>query len=178
VFFDYARHHGVRIKIARIFNTYGPHMDPEDGRIVSNFICQALSDKPLTIYGSGRQTRSLCYVDDLVTGLLALAHTPDEITGPVNLGNPNELAVIDIAKLIVELTNSSSKMVFKPLPPDDPQRRRPVIDLAGTLLGWRPRVPVREGLARTIHAFRERQGAVHTTLLMEPRRARLALGAG
>lgn len=153
LFFDYHRQHGVEIKIARIFNTYGPRMQPNDGRVVSNFIVQALKGEPITIYGAGEQTRSFCYVDDLVDGLLGLMGSPASFKGPVNLGNPNEFLIRDLAELIVELTGSSSEIVYRPLPVDDPKQRRPDISLAQTGLDWRPKVQLHDGLVRTIAYF-------------------------
>jgi UDP-glucuronate decarboxylase len=152
---SYAEHHGLATRIARIFNTYGPRMHEEDGRVVSNFVTQALHGEPLTIYGAGAQTRSLCYVDDLIEGLVALMRLPQD-PGPVNLGNPDELTVREIAELVLDLTGSSSELVHRPLPSDDPTRRRPDIGKARRLLGWEPRVPVREGLAETIAYYRGR----------------------
>ncbi|MDF2696363.1 MAG: NAD-dependent dehydratase [Labilithrix sp.] len=149
---DFARKHGVQIRIARIFNTYGPRMDPRDGRIVSNFITQALSGEDLTVYGDGSQTRSFCYVDDLVDGIIALAEHPS-FSEPVNLGNPEEFSVLELADLVRELTGSDSELTFEPLPEDDPKLRRPVIDRARELLGFAPKVALREGLARTIAYF-------------------------
>ena len=156
LFFDYHRMHGLRIKVARIFNTFGPRMNPADGRVVSNFIVQALTNKQLTVYGEGLQTRSYCYVDDLLEGCVRLMGTPDEVTGPVNLGNPQELTVRELASTILRLTGSSSTLVFKPLPSDDPRRRRPDISLANELLGWRPTASLEAGLMKTIEYF-ERQ---------------------
>ncbi len=153
LFFDYHRQHGLRIKVARIFNTYGPRMHPDDGRVVSNFVVQALLGKPLTVYGDGSQTRSFCYVDDLIEGLLRLMESPDEVTGPVNLGNPEEFTILELAELVRELTGSRSEIVFRPLPEDDPVRRCPDITRAKTLLGWEPRTPLKEGLERTIAWF-------------------------
>ncbi len=153
LFFDYHRQHGLEIKVARIFNTYGPRMHPNDGRVVSNFIVQALTGAPLTIHGDGSQTRSFCYVDDLIDGLLRLMETPDEVTGPVNLGNPAECTILELAEKVKELTGSPSRIVFRPLPQDDPLQRRPDITRARELLGWQPRVPLEEGLARTIAYF-------------------------
>ncbi len=153
LFFDYNRQHGVEIKVARIFNTYGPRMLPNDGRVVSNLIVQALRAEPITIYGTGSQTRSFCYADDLIDGLMALMESPVEFTGPVNLGNPHEMSILDTAKLIVELCNSPSKLIFKPLPSDDPQRRKPDIELAKTKLNWQPTTDIVEGLKSTIHYF-------------------------
>ena len=155
LFFDYHRQMRLQIKVARIFNTYGPRMHPNDGRVVSNFIVQALRDEPITIYGEGSQTRSFCYVDDLVDGLLRLMRSPETITGPINLGNPNEFTMLELAGQIIELTNSKSQLVFKPLPVDDPQRRRPNITEASEQLGWQPTVALREGLSKTILYFEE-----------------------
>jgi UDP-glucuronate decarboxylase len=154
LFFDYYRQHNLQIRVVRIFNTYGPRMHPNDGRVVSNFIVQALQNQPITIYGSGDQTRSFCYVDDLVTAMIAMMDQ-DEIVGPVNLGNPAENTIKELALMIRELAGSSSEIVHRPLPQDDPVRRRPDITLARQKLGWDPKVPVREGLARTIDYFRE-----------------------
>lgn len=153
LFFDYHRQHGVRIKVARIFNTYGPRMHPNDGRVVSNFILQALRGKPITVYGDGSQTRSFCYVDDLIEGLVLLMNTDDEFTGPINLGNPQEVTILELAETVRELTGSKSDIEFKPLPKDDPRRRCPDISLAKKVLGWEPRVPLREGLKKTIDYF-------------------------
>jgi UDP-glucuronate decarboxylase len=153
LFFDYHRQHGVRIKVARIFNTYGPRMRPDDGRVVSNFIVQALRGDPITIYGEGRQTRSFCYVDDLVDGLVRLMETDDAVTGPFNLGNPHEISIADLAGLVLRLTGSAAPLVNRPLPQDDPMQRRPDIARAAALLGWRPTVPVEDGLRRTIAYF-------------------------
>ena len=153
LFFDYHRQHNLRIRVVRIFNTYGPRMHPNDGRVVSNFIVQALKGEPITLYGSGDQTRSFCYVDDLVTGMISMMEQ-DEMTGPVNLGNPGEYSIKELALMIGELTGSSSEIVFKPLPKDDPVRRKPDISIAREKLGWEPKIPVREGLARTIDYFR------------------------
>ncbi len=153
LFFDYHRQNKLNIRVIRIFNTYGPRMHPNDGRVVSNFIVQALRGEPITIYGSGNQTRSFCYVDDLVTGMIAMMDQ-DEITGPVNLGNPAEQSIKELAAMIVELTGSSSAIDFRPLPQDDPVRRKPDIALAREKLRWEPVVPIREGLARTIAYFR------------------------
>lgn len=153
LFFDYHRQHALRIKVARIFNTYGPRMHPNDGRVVSNFIVQALSGEPITLYGEGDQTRSFCYVDDLVEGLIRLMDTPDEVTGPVNLGNPNEFTIRQLAELVVELTGSKSALVHRPLPQDDPRQRQPDITKAKALLDWQPTLPLREGLIKTIAYF-------------------------
>ena len=153
LFFDYHRQHGVRIKVARIFNTYGPRMRPDDGRVVSNFVVQALRGDPITIYGEGRQTRSFCYVDDLVDGLVRLMETDDAVTGPVNLGNPHEISIADLAERVLRLTGSAAPLVNRPLPQDDPMQRRPDVARAEALLGWRPTVPFEEGLRRTIAYF-------------------------
>jgi UDP-glucuronate decarboxylase len=155
LFFDYRRQHNVPIKVARIFNTYGPKMHPNDGRVVSNFIVQALRGEDITVYGEGQQTRSFCYVDDLVDGLLRLMETPHAVTGPVNLGNPVEFTIQQLAAVVIELTGSSSKIVKRPLPQDDPQQRRPDISLAQECLGWEPRVALRDGLLKTIAYFDE-----------------------
>ena len=154
LFFDYFRQYGTKIKVARIFNTYGPRMDANDGRVVSNFIVQALEQKPITVYGDGSQTRSFCYVDDLIGGLIALMNSSDKIVGPINLGNPGEFTMIDLAERIIILTNSNSEIVHKKLPFDDPQRRKPNISLANTKLEWRPSVELTEGLIKTIKYFR------------------------
>jgi UDP-glucuronate decarboxylase len=154
LFFDYFRQHRLRIKVARIFNTYGPRMLPNDGRVVSNFIVQALKNDPITIYGDGSQTRSFCYVDDLIEGLVRLMNAPDEVTGPVNLGNPVESTILELAEKVIQLSKSASKIVRKPLPQDDPTRRRPDITRAREALQWQPQVPLDEGLARTIAYFR------------------------
>ncbi len=151
--FDYARTKGVSIKVARIFNTYGPRMDPEDGRVVSNFIVQALKNIPITIYGEGKQTRSFCYADDLVEGFLRLVESPAELTGPINLGNPNEFTVSELASIVIEMTNSKSPIVNRELPQDDPQVRKPDITLARQHLGWEPKIQLRQGLERTIRYF-------------------------
>jgi len=150
LFFDYYRQHQVDIRVIRIFNTYGPRMHPYDGRVVSNFILQALAGEPITLYGDGSQTRSFCFVDDLVDGMIAMMHGPDGFTGPVNLGNPGEFTIRQLAEIIVELTGSASKIVHEPLPADDPTQRKPDITLAERTLGWRPKVDLRQGLARTI----------------------------
>lgn len=154
LFFDYNRQHRVKIKIARIFNTYGPRMHPNDGRVVSNFIVQALQGTPITMYGNGTQTRSFCYVDDLVQGLIDLMETEDGYTGPVNLGNPHEVSINNLAKLIISMTNSSSKIVSMPLPSDDPKQRCPDISAARTRLGWEPYTSLENGLNRTIEYFK------------------------
>jgi UDP-glucuronate decarboxylase len=153
LFFDYYRQHRLRIKVARIFNTYGPRMHPNDGRVISNFILQALRGDPITIYGDGSQTRSFCYVNDMVVGLISLMKTRDEVTGPVNLGNPEECSMLELAQSILKLTGSRSKIIFESLPQDDPERRRPDITLAKEILGWSPGVTMEEGLPRTIDYF-------------------------
>jgi UDP-glucuronate decarboxylase len=158
LFFDYYRQHKLDIRVVRIFNTYGPRMHPNDGRVVSNFVIQALKNEPITIFGSGTQTRSFCYVDDLVTGLIAMMEQ-DDFVGPVNIGNPLERSIKDLAMMIKELSGSFSEIVFKPLPEDDPVRRRPDITLAREKLDWEPKVPIQEGLVRTIEYFRETIGA-------------------
>ncbi len=153
LFMDYRRQHKVPVKIARIFNTYGPRMHPNDGRVVSNFILQALRNEKITIFGNGSQTRSFCYVDDLLEGLIRLMHSPEDFTGPVNLGNPDEFTIRELAETIIELTNSRSRIVEQPLPQDDPKRRRPDISLAKERLDWEPTVPLDEGLRKTIAYF-------------------------
>jgi UDP-glucuronate decarboxylase len=153
LFFDYHRQHGLEIKVARIFNTYGPRMHPADGRVVSNFIMQALKGEPITIYGEGQQTRSFCYVDDLVDGLMRLMDSPPECTGPINIGNPSEFTIRQLADLVLSMTGSKSEIVFQPLPSDDPRQRRPDITLATSRLGWTPKVPLAEGLRPTIDYF-------------------------
>jgi UDP-glucuronate decarboxylase len=153
LFFDYWRRHGVRIKVVRIFNTYGPRMNPADGRVVSNFIVQALTGKQLTIYGDGMQTRSFCYVDDLIDGFIRAMSSEGDFVGPVNLGNPHEITVRELAEKIVELTGSKSCLVFKPLPSDDPRQRKPDITLARKTLGWEPTTPLHVGLASTVEYF-------------------------
>jgi len=155
LFFDYHRQHKLQVKVARIFNTYGPRMHPNDGRVVSNFIMQALRGEPITIYGSGGQTRSFCYVDDLVDGLLKLMGSGDDVTGPINLGNPIECTVLELAERIIQMTNSKSEITFKSLPVDDPQRRKPDISLAMACLAWTPKVQLHDGLAHTIQYFEE-----------------------
>jgi len=154
LFFDYHRQHNLRIKVARIFNTYGPRMHPQDGRVVSNFIMQALAEEPITIYGDGSQTRSFCFVDDLIEGLIRLMETPDEVTGPMNIGNPVEMTIKELAEAVIELTGSSSKLVHKALPQDDPIQRQPDIGFARSALGWEPQVTLRDGLSKTISYFR------------------------
>ncbi|MFO1176145.1 MAG: UDP-glucuronic acid decarboxylase family protein [Paracoccaceae bacterium] len=153
LFFDYHRQHRLRIKVARIFNTYGPRMHPQDGRVVSNFVMQALRGEPITIYGEGAQTRSFCYVDDLIGGLVGLMETGDDVTGPMNIGNPVEMTIRELAELVIDLTGSRSRLVFEPLPQDDPVQRRPDISLAQAKLGWTPRVELRDGLRQTIGYF-------------------------
>jgi UDP-glucuronate decarboxylase len=153
LFFDYWRQHNLRIKVVRIFNTYGPRMHPQDGRVVSNFIMQALKGEDITIYGDGKQTRSFCYVSDLIEGWIRLMATSDDVTGPINIGNPGEFTMLELAENVIELTNSSSKLIFEPLPADDPKQRQPDITLAKEKLGWEPTVPLREGLAKTIEYF-------------------------
>ena len=153
LFFDFHRRHGVPIKVARIFNTYGPRMHPNDGRVVSNFIVQALEGDPITIYGDGRQTRAFCYVDDLIEGLVRLMRSPADFTGPVNLGNPAEFTIAEFAEMVTKLTNSNSRLVFKPLPDDDPHQRRPDIQLAKSALGWQPTVDLKQGLGMTADYF-------------------------
>jgi UDP-glucuronate decarboxylase len=153
LFFDYHRQHRLQIKVARIFNTYGPRMHPNDGRVVSNFIVQALKGEPITIYGDGSQTRSFCYVDDLVDGLLRLMGTADDVTGPMNLGNPTECTILGLAEQIVQLTNARSEIVLKKLPEDDPKKRKPDISLAKARLGWEPGIALEEGLPKTIAYF-------------------------
>ncbi len=158
LFFDYRRQHGLKIKVARIFNTYGPRMHPNDGRVVSNFIVQALRGDPITIYGDGAQTRSFCYVDDLIEGFVRLMNSEDDFTGPVNLGNPGEFSMMELAETITRLTDSSSEIVFRPLPRDDPRKRRPDIELAREKLGWEPKVALEIGLISTIHYFKRLNG--------------------
>jgi len=154
LFFDYHRQHNLEIKVGRIFNTYCPRMHPNDGRVVSNFVVQALQCKPITIYGDGEQTRSFCYVDDLIDGFLKMMDSPAEFTGPVNLGNPGEFSISELANLVIKLTGSSSELVFKPLPSDDPMQRQPDISLAKEKLDWEPTVNLEEGLKKTIAYFR------------------------
>jgi UDP-glucuronate decarboxylase len=155
LFFDYHRQHGVEIKVARIFNTYGPRMHPQDGRVVSNFIMQALRGEDITIYGDGQQTRSFCYVDDLVEALMRLMDSPAEITGPINLGNPGEFSMLELAEQVIRLTGSRSKIIYQPLPADDPRQRKPDISLAKATLDWEPTIPLEDGLKRTIAYFRQ-----------------------
>lgn len=153
LFFDYRRQHNLRIKLMRIFNTYGPRMHPNDGRVVSNFIVQALKHEPITIYGEGLQTRSFCYVDDLIQATMRLIATPADVTGPINIGNPDEFTIRALAECIIDLTGSASKLTFHPLPQDDPQQRRPDIDKASEILDWRPAVALKQGLKKTIDYF-------------------------
>ena len=157
LFFDYHRQFGIRIKVGRIFNTYGPHMSAEDGRVITNFITQALNDKPLTIYGTGNQTRSFCYVSDLIDAMILFMNTSDEVTGPINLGNPTEFTMLELSAKVLELTGSSSPVTFMTLPKDDPKQRNPDITLAHELLGWSPRVSLEEGLRLTTSYFTSAQ---------------------
>ncbi len=158
LFFDYRRQHGLGIKVARIFNTYGPRMHPDDGRVVSTFVLQALRGEPITIFGDGQQTRSFCYVSDLIDGFIRLMATEDEVTGPVNLGNPGEFTMLELAEAVLKQTDSRSRIEFRELPQDDPRQRQPDITLARETLGWQPRVPLEEGLERTIAYFRQLVG--------------------
>lgn len=153
LFFDYRRQHKLRIKVARIFNTYGPRMHPNDGRVVSNFIMQALKGEPITVYGDGNQTRSFCYVDDMIDAFVRMMGTPDDFTGPINLGNPGEFTIKELAEKVISLAGSKSKIVFKPLPSDDPKQRCPDIGLAEEKLAWEPKVPLEQGLVQTIAYF-------------------------
>jgi UDP-glucuronate decarboxylase len=155
LFFDYHRQVGLEIKVMRIFNTYGPRMLPNDGRVVSNFIVQALRGEPITIYGDGSQTRSFCYVDDLIEGMVRLMRTPAEITGPINVGNPGEFTMLELAEEVLKLVGGPSTLSFLPLPPDDPRQRRPDITLARNVLGWEPRVSLADGLKETVAYFRK-----------------------
>ena len=155
LFFDYRRQHNLLIKVVRIFNTYGPRMHPNDGRVVSNFIMQALRNEPITIYGDGNQTRSFCYVDDMIRGLVSAMDTPDSFTGPVNIGNSHEVSIRELAETIIRLTGSKSKLIMKELPEDDPRQRKPAIGLAEKELNWRPTVALEEGLEKTIDYFRD-----------------------
>lgn len=154
LFFDYHRQHGLKIKVARLFNTYGPRMHPHDGRVVSNFVVAALENRPLPVYGEGNQTRSFQYIDDLIEGLLALMNSPDDVTGPINLGNPGEFTIAELADLVIEQTGSTGGIEYLPLPQDDPVRRQPDITRAKEVLGWEPTIPLARGLARTIDYFR------------------------
>jgi len=172
LFFDYYRQHKMPIKVARIFNTYGPRMHPNDGRVVSNFIVQALHGRDVTVYGDGSQTRSFCYVDDLIDGLIRLMATSDDVTGPINIGNPNEFSVRDLATMVIDMTGSRSKIVHRPLPENDPRQRQPDISRAHECLGWRPCTPLKEGLVRTIAYFEKllsEQGTRREALMAKPR---------
>ena len=155
LFFDYHRQHKLRVKVARIFNTYGPKMHPRDGRVVSNFIVQALRDKPITVFGDGGQTRSFCFVDDLVEGLLRLMNTDDSVTGPINLGNPDEFSILELAELVIDITGSRSKIESHPLPEDDPRQRQPDIRRAHEILEWKPTIRLQDGLKKTIAYFED-----------------------
>jgi UDP-glucuronate decarboxylase len=155
LFFDYWRQHRLRIKVARIFNTYGPNMHPNDGRVVSNFVVQALLGRDITVYGDGQQTRSFCYVDDLIDGLVRLMASGDGVTGPINIGNPQEHSMLQLAQMVIDLTGSRSRVAHRPLPQDDPRQRRPDISKANELLSWSPKTPVRDGLIKTIAYFEE-----------------------
>ncbi|MEO1656080.1 MAG: UDP-glucuronic acid decarboxylase family protein [Pseudomonadota bacterium] len=156
LFFDFHRERGVPIKVIRIFNTYGPRMRPDDGRVVSNFIMQALQDEPITIYGTGDQTRSFCYCDDMIDGMIRMMDTDNDETGPINLGNPHEWTILELAERVLDLSDSKSELIFKPIPSDDPQQRRPDITRAEERLGWEPTVPTNEGLTKTIEYFRSK----------------------
>ena len=156
LFFDYNRHEKVKIKVIRIFNTYGPGMDPHDGRVVSNFICQALRNEDLTVYGKGEQTRSFCYVDDLIEGMIRMMNSPDGFTGPVNLGNPGEFTIAELANIVVRKIANNSKIIHKELPKDDPTQRRPDISLAKKMLNWEPKINLETGLERTILYFKKK----------------------
>ena len=158
LFFDYRRQHDMPIKVVRIFNTYGPRMQPDDGRVVSNFVVQALNGNALTVYGDGDQTRSFCYVDDLIDGLMAMMKTPQAVTGPINLGNPSEISVGYLAEEVMSMVGSTAGVIYEDLPTDDPRQRRPDISQAQEVLGWRPAVPLADGLARTVAWFRDNQG--------------------
>src|SRR5258707_8888477 len=170
LFFDYWRQHNLRIKVARIFNTYGPRMHPNDGRVVSNFIIQALLGRELTVYGDGTQTRSFCYVDDLIDGLMRLMATKDQVTGPINIGNPTEFSMLELAKTVIEMTGSRSRVVHRPLPENDPRQRRPEIARAQESLSWTPRIQLKEGLIRTIEYFEKllKESDVRSILTTEP----------
>ena len=158
LFFDYWRQHRLQIKVVRIFNTYGPRMHPNDGRVVSNFIVQALRGEDLTLFGDGSQTRSFCYVDDLIEAMLRVMQTPADFTGPINIGNPGEFTMLEVAEMVLRLTGSRSRIAFKPLPSDDPRQRRPDISLAQSAIAWEPQIPLEDGLARTIDYFRKLLG--------------------
>ena len=155
LFFDYRRQHNMRTKVVRIFNTYGPRMHPNDGRVVSNFIVQALLGRDITVYGDGAQTRSFCYVDDLIDGMIRMMATPDSVAGPINIGNLEEFSILELASTVIDLTGSRSRIVHRPMPQDDPRQRRPDISKAHDILGWAPRMPIKEGLKRTITYFEE-----------------------
>ena len=155
MFFDYHRQHGLNIRVARIFNTYGPRMHPNDGRVVSNFVIQALKNEPITIYGDGSQTRSFCYVDDLISGFIKLMDAPDDVTGPVNLGNPGEFTIKQLAEMVIEMIGSKSELTFMDLPQDDPLQRCPDITLAKSKLDWEPTIPLQQGLEKTIAYFKD-----------------------
>lgn len=154
LFFDYHRQHVLKIKVVRLFNTYGPRMHPHDGRVVSNFVVSALADKPLTVYGNGEQTRSFCYIDDLIDGLVAMMHSSDDVIGPINLGNPGEFTIAELADLVIAETGTKGGIEYRPLPQDDPVRRQPDITRAKTILGWEPKIPLADGLKRTVEYFR------------------------
>jgi len=170
LFFDYWRQHRLRIKVARIFNTYGPRMHPNDGRVVSNFVVQALLGRDITVFGDGLQTRSFCYVDDLIDGLMRLMNTGDDVQGPINIGNPTEFTMLELAALVIELTGSRSRIAHRPRPQDDPRQRRPDISKAGNLLGWAPRTDLRDGLTRTIAYFEKmlEDDTIRSFLIHEP----------
>jgi UDP-glucuronate decarboxylase len=170
LFFDYWRQHNLRIKVARIFNTYGPRMHPNDGRVVSNFVVQALLGHDITVYGEGSQTRSFCYVDDLLEGLVRLMATGDKVTGPINIGNPVEFTILELATMIIDMIGSRSKIVRRPLPENDPRQRRPDISKAQEILSWQPKTPLKEGLVRTIAFFEQllAQDGVRASLAREP----------
>lgn len=163
LFFDYRRQHGLKIKVARIFNTYGPRMHPNDGRVVSNFIVQALKGEDITIFGDGTQTRSFCYVDDMVEAFIRLMESSDDVAGPVNLGNPNEFSMLELAERVIDLTGSQSEIVFHPLPADDPKMRQPNITLAGKILDWKPKVQLEDGLKHTIAYFDDLMSSAEIT---------------
>jgi UDP-glucuronate decarboxylase len=169
LFFDYLRQHKLRIKVARIFNTYGPRMHPNDGRVISNLIVQALLGRDITVFGDGLQTRSFCYVDDLIDGLIQLMDSVDSMTGPINIGNPSEITILQLATMVIELTGSRSRIVYRARPQDDPRYRRPDISKANEVLAWAPRTSLPEGLARTIHYFEDllRDGAIRPTIVQE-----------
>ena len=174
LFFDYWRQHRLRIKVARIFNTYGPRMHPNDGRVVSNFITQALKGEDITIYGDGTQTRSFCYVDDLIEAMIRTMDTPDDFTGPINIGNPREFTMLALAEQVLRATGSKNKIVFRPLPSDDPKQRQPDIALARSVLGWAPRVELKEGLAETVRYFRSLIEVPPLEIPTRPRRKAIA----